>query len=102
GHAFLAVRLPGEPKPLVFGFGPLGEPSPAAVLTGFAAGSVHQETQYDLLDPTNEVLLTFRFTAEQLTRAYLYAERNFENQYSLLTYNCVVFARDFIAAGLGT
>ncbi|MEU6440878.1 hypothetical protein [Streptomyces sp. NPDC047046] len=101
GHAFLAVRLPGRPEPLVLGFGPMEDSSTMAVLTGYAAGSVHSETEYDLLDPTNEVLVTYRFTPEQLTRAYLYAERNFDSHYGLFTYNCVIFARDFIAAGLG-
>nr|WTC14091.1 hypothetical protein OHA15_40425 [Streptomyces anthocyanicus] len=101
GHAFLAVRIPGLDRAVTFGFGPAPDISELEIVTGTVRGEVAEVDPTAIFDSRAEVVESVRVNAEQLINGYLYAASNFDAMYNLLVNNCVIFAREFLAAVTG-
>ncbi|MEU7361867.1 hypothetical protein AB0B37_35755, partial [Streptomyces olivaceoviridis] len=101
GHAFVAVRLPGREAPVNLGFRVIEDVSHGRLVDGTAPGGVTHEAADAFDHFSAEILRSYKVDAEQLEKAYQYAEEKSRATYNLIKYNCVVFAQEFVHAATG-
>ncbi|MEU6601856.1 hypothetical protein [Streptomyces flaveolus] len=101
GHAFVAVRLPGREAPVNLGFRVIEDVSHGRLVDGTAPGGVTHEAADAFDHFSAEILRSYKVDAEQLEKAYQYAEEKSRTTYNLIKYNCVVFAQEFVHAATG-
>ncbi|MEV5176675.1 hypothetical protein AB0L10_37630, partial [Streptomyces flaveolus] len=101
GHAFVAVRLPGRAAPVNLGFRVIEDVSHGRLVDGTAPGGVTHEAADAFDHFSAEILRSYKVDAEQLKKAYQYAEEKSRTTYNLIKYNCVVFAQEFVHAATG-
>ncbi|TCB95433.1 hypothetical protein E0H26_19765 [Micromonospora zingiberis] len=92
GHAVVAIRLPNG-KQTALGF------YPDEGLFG-AQGAIKDDRKY-LAARHARVLGAYNISARQLSDAYDFAARNSQENYHLLSSNCVVFATRLVGTALG-